>query len=318
MHTIKKINHKLTQYIINTVSTDKDLNYKNTVFLAGTGRSGTTWLSNVINYNNEYRYMFEPFNTNKVKSVKRYFNYLQYLKSDDKNIEHYQLVKRVLSGDINNLWISSYNKKINAKKRLIKDIRGNLMLYYMYKNFPEIPIIFVIRHPCAVTYSKMKLNWDTHLDIYLNQEDLLKDYLLPFRPVIEKVENEGSQFEKHIMMWCIENYVPLKQFNENDILFTYYENVCVYPEDEMPRIFNYIDQEFNERIYSKFKTPSQVSRKESAILKREDLINSWRQKVSFDQIERSNEILKMFGLDRLYNDQSIGITEELSGLLSNN
>ena len=40
-----------------------DLNYSpsNTVLIAGSGRSGTTWLSEILNYNNDYRSIFEPF-----------------------------------------------------------------------------------------------------------------------------------------------------------------------------------------------------------------------------------------------------------------
>ena len=30
-------------------------NYKKTIFIAGSGRSGTTWLMELINKNNEYR-----------------------------------------------------------------------------------------------------------------------------------------------------------------------------------------------------------------------------------------------------------------------
>lgn len=34
---------------------------ENSVFLAGFGRSGTTWIFDIINYKNEYRYTFELF-----------------------------------------------------------------------------------------------------------------------------------------------------------------------------------------------------------------------------------------------------------------
>ena len=40
--------------VIGTVYLDLDSNTRNTVFLGGSGRSGTTWLSQVINYDNTY------------------------------------------------------------------------------------------------------------------------------------------------------------------------------------------------------------------------------------------------------------------------
>ena len=36
--------------------------HRSSVFLAGSGRSGTTWLSEIINHRRGYRYVFEPFN----------------------------------------------------------------------------------------------------------------------------------------------------------------------------------------------------------------------------------------------------------------
>jgi len=32
------------------------------VFVSGSGRSGTSWLANLCNYRNDFRYLFEPLN----------------------------------------------------------------------------------------------------------------------------------------------------------------------------------------------------------------------------------------------------------------
>ena len=40
---------------------DLSRDYRRSVYLAGDGRSGTTWISEIINCDNRYRYMFEPF-----------------------------------------------------------------------------------------------------------------------------------------------------------------------------------------------------------------------------------------------------------------
>ena len=37
-------------------------NYKKTIFIAGSGRSGTTWLMELINRNNEYRLEYLTLN----------------------------------------------------------------------------------------------------------------------------------------------------------------------------------------------------------------------------------------------------------------
>ncbi len=44
--------------------------YRQTVFVSGVGRSGTTWVANIINYANDYRFMFEPFHPQRVDVVR--------------------------------------------------------------------------------------------------------------------------------------------------------------------------------------------------------------------------------------------------------
>ena len=43
-----------------------------TIFIAGIGRSGTTWVAETINYFNEFRILFEPFFPAKTKQLKDY------------------------------------------------------------------------------------------------------------------------------------------------------------------------------------------------------------------------------------------------------
>jgi hypothetical protein len=169
--------------------------YRKTVFLAGTGRSGTTWLQEVINYNNAYRIMFEPFHSKRVGLIKEW-NYRQYLRSDNLDDKFIKPASAILSGKIRHEWIDRSNRKHVAKKRLIKDIRAQLLLKWMKHNFPEIPIILMIRHPCAVANSKLKLKWDAHLNDFLMQDKLMIDFLNPFK---KEIEGAKDLFDIHIL-----------------------------------------------------------------------------------------------------------------------
>ena len=60
---------------------------------------------------------------------------------------------------------------------LIKEIRANLMLGYLYDHF-QPKIIYLVRHPCAVTYSRTFMNnFGADVNDILSQEELTcKDY----------------------------------------------------------------------------------------------------------------------------------------------
>ena len=40
------------------------------VLISGSGRSGTSWLANICNYKNDFRYIFEPLNPKKIRTKK--------------------------------------------------------------------------------------------------------------------------------------------------------------------------------------------------------------------------------------------------------
>ena len=133
-------------------------NYKNSIFLSAVGRSGTTWVTDLINFNNNYRYIHEPFHPNRINQVSHY-KYIQYIKPENKDPFFFVPAHNILSGRIRSLWTDSSNTTIVSSKRLIKDIRTNLLLKWMNVNFPEVPIILLLRHPCAVANSWLKLGW---------------------------------------------------------------------------------------------------------------------------------------------------------------
>jgi len=292
---------RIKNIILSELTHDLNSDYRNTIFLAGTGRSGTTWISKVINHRNEYRYMFEPFHPYKV-NICNHFRYRQYLRPENKEPRYLRTAEKILSGQINNYWIDSHNNKLFAKKRLIKDIRANLMLKWIHVNFPDMPIILLLRHPCAVANSKLKLNWNTHLEEFLAQDELIEDHLAPFKKEIEKARDD---FEKHVFLWCIENYLPIKQFSVGKIHLAFYENYCADPREEIRRLFLFLNKNIDESVFAKLCIPSELTRKDSAIITGDSLIDGWRKYITNEQIRRTIDILNIFGLDKIYSEESI-------------
>lgn len=271
---------------------------ENTILVAGTGRSGTTWLGNIINYKNEYRDMFEPFTSEYTKECD-HFHYKQYIRPDSNNKYYLEIAHKILSGNIRNEWVDRYNKRFFCNKRLIKEIRANFFLKWIKCNFPSIPIIFIIRHPCAVAHSRIKLGWKTYLEDILAQEDLVRDYLIDH---IEDIKSTTSNFEKQIYLWCIENYVPMKQFKKGEIYSIFYEHLCLNPEEEVKRLFTWLGQEYNSKVKQAMKTPSPMSKKHSAIVTGDSLVSNWKKDIGEDQVSNAMRIMERFELNRLYGE----------------
>lgn len=297
--------------LLGSLYVDLKRDYRRSVFLAGSGRSGTTWLSEIINYRNEYRYVFEPFYPDRV-SLCGNFRRKQYLRPDDRREEYLEPARTILSGGLRNAWADRFNRKHVARRRLIKDIRANLLLGWMRANFPEMPQILLLRHPCAVTDSRLKLGWKDILDDTLEQEDLVEDFLQPFEA---EIRNAKTLFERSVFLWCIENYVPLRQLELESIHISFYELLCMQPEAEMRRLFAFLGKDFDGEVYRSMKRPSSLSRRESAVVLGERPVDSWTRTVSDAQRERAIEILSLFGLDRIYGASSLPDPGGVHGLM---
>lgn len=291
-------------------------NYHNTIFVAGAPRSGTSWLQDMVNYKQEHRIVFEPFHSKKTKEVK-HFHFRQYLSPDNREERYLAPARDILSGNVRNSWVDNYNKKFFVQKRLVKDVRTNLMLKWIKTTFPEIPIIYIMRHPCAVALSRRERGFSTHLNVYLDQNQLMMDHLKPFEHIIN---NAKDMFDKHMIMWCIDNYVPLQQFLKGEMHIVFYEHLCIQPNEEIQKIFKFLDTpcDINDPVLQGLiKKPSLLSRDGSAILHQKNLIDEWKTGINEAETKRAVELLKLFSLDRAYDAEPLPRIDDGNELLAN-
>lgn len=129
--------------------------FRQTVLVAGSGRSGTTWVQEIINHRGSYRVVFEPFHPKKIGALSQWKE-RQYLRPENDSARFLGPAGDILSGRIRNEWVDQHNRRLIAGKRIVKDIRTNLSLRWIKEHFPEVPIVLVLRHPCAVASSQLK------------------------------------------------------------------------------------------------------------------------------------------------------------------
>lgn len=283
----------------------------NVVFLAGSARSGTTWLSNLINFKNDYRYIFEPFWGEKVQMC-RAFGTRQYLRSGTDDERYLGPARAIISGRVRNKWADQFNQNFDNRRILVKDIRANLILYWLRNWFPGMRFILLLRHPCAVALSRMRLQWKADLVRFSSQRDLVTDYLQPF---LLELDSASDEFNKHVTSWCIENYVPLKLFAGHELHVAWYEYLCVEPRENLERLFSFLGSSLDERVFERLREPSPVSWNTSAVLAGADRVHGWKRQVTESQIRRASEILDRFGLSVLYSDDPLPNRDGLQAFL---
>ena len=298
--------HKWVIYpLFSRLYRDTDPDAGKSMLVAGTGRSGTTWVAQIISSQLPSRVMFEPFYSTLVAEYAG-FNYFQYMRPEQANEALHTYCQRVFSGTIRHAWIDRMVNTINPQYRVVKEIRANLFLKWIRHQFAAMPLLFVIRHPCAVVRSRMQLGWATDGDIqpFLSQPDLIDDYLSDKMDIIEKATTPE---QKHAIVWCISNLIPIRQFASGELPVIFYEHLCLQPQIEIPRIFKAIGQAYDTSVFKSLNRPASTATRDSAIMSGRDKVNLWRSQLSPGQQDDILSIVHAFGLDHIYGDSPLPV-----------
>lgn len=291
-----------------------DLNHdlKNTILVAGSGRGGTTWLAEIINADNDFRDIFEPVRPLHSAAC-HHFKDRQYLRVTDSEPRFVKPMRYVLEGRTRSYYSDQFNTRFFCSRRIIKEVRLNNLLKWINVHFPEVPLVWIIRHPCAVAHSRLTGTWKGAHDIadLLSQPELVADHLAPFVNLLQDAQDE---FERHVAVWCVENYVPWRELKQGDALVIFYEDLCTQPEEQVKRIAQFLSLDNPESMMLRTAHPSSQVRTNnknftSAVLLGQDPVSFWKRYVTPAQVQRAMRLVDAFGLSRLYGPEPLPLTQ---------
>ncbi|MBA3562418.1 MAG: hypothetical protein H0W33_00110 [Gammaproteobacteria bacterium] len=238
--------------------------------IAGSGRSGTTWLLDALAEANGLRPVFEPLHTD-TSSVGRKFGHA-YLTRNSNCAELKAMLSAAAEGALNTIWTDYRMKpgrlRIGLKHfrspaelrvlmhkwrelahryaagrgkktrcaTIVKCIRANLMLDWIHSSI-DARIVLLMRHPGAAVESRLRFaaHWDPFplLKKYRNDTALMSG---PINRQAARMNRAMTRTEALTAIWCIENLVPAAQAASNGYLVTFYEELLERPETEWPRV----------------------------------------------------------------------------------
>lgn len=289
---------RLRRRVAATHPLDFNRTFDSLVFVAGTGRSGTTWLVDLLNADRRYRVIFEPFRAKwGVVGERRLPRYIRPLNDDPELIE---TVRRILLARFpSNQWTARGSERIFSKRRIIKDVDSNLRLAWFRAQFPRFPVVLIVRHPCGVAASRARLGDLTTLNAFLTDRDLLEDHLAPYAKRLRSLE---TPFEIEVARWCVETYVPLRQASAGlDIEVVLYERLVADPEGTVARLLDRLGLPAPRGLAHRVGVPSLTAYREDEPLESAALAaDEWTRRLAEDEIARAVELIELFGLDWLY------------------
>jgi hypothetical protein len=298
---------------------DPDPAVARTLFLSSGARTGSTWASEVINFDNDFRYLFEPFSM--VVPLRPSWaptlepdDRLRYIRPSCDDADLKAQAELVLSGRFRHPEVDqyNYNSRVVFNRRLVKETKSNLFLKWLHQTFPEMKSILLLRHPIPTVLSRLYKKSETdagertaeYRRLMFGQPDLVADHLAPFRDVLERAD---TVIEQRLAVWCAQNYVPLRQFKTGEIHVMFYESLCVDPEGELQRLAAYLGEELSEakldRALRRVRRPSStIHRDVKEFPDGRDVISRWQKEANDEHLAAAKKLLSAFGLDKIYGE----------------
>ena len=279
------------------------------ILLAGSGRSGTTWLAELLVAKSNIQMIFEPENPSWTKEIRPLTGWGPslrvrsfYLQSRVQNVEWFSFWQNVFTGHIRNKFTDQIRTSFFPNGYLVKMIRANLMLGYIYNNF-QPKVVYTIRHPCAVITSRMALKWVADVKDILTQEELVEDHL---RPWLGQIEKEKDQLGAQAVWWAVENMVAMKSLAEIPHIKVTFESLCLQPEMEVNRLRNELGIDIPKNLEPVISRPSQTSFQKHSHTSTIKRLSQWKSKLDSNSQKKILNWAHRLGIET-YNDSLLPV-----------
>lgn len=317
--------------------------FEKPLVIAGSGRSGTTWVQDVIASANGLKTIFEPLLPVLDDTAKKYAD--RYLTAEVEAPQLNAYMDRIFSGSLDNVWTNYrvrpdrlkpsleqfkscskarafyrryknllnnyriYNKGPNDGVS-VKFIRANLMLEWLEANY-DINVLFILRHPCAVIESKLRLDqvardagliedmgdWDPYarLERYFKDGLFMQDYITPYIGELDVFDL--SPAEANTVIWCLENRPILTKGPGYGRSLACYETLVSSGSEEWERIADELS--INGLVDKSLLTkPSQQASQDfHSAASISSKLSRWQDRFVESDKKRIDDVLTLFNID---------------------
>lgn len=262
----------------------------------GLPRSGTSWLAKAISLSRGVSYYFEP---DTVLDESHYYKYLPEAAEEQFLSDH---LRRSLHGKVVGEYtiaeqgIRELALRPFAHTVLVKLVRFSLSLNWFARNFPDVRVIQILRHPVPQFLSWSQRGWDPGyaLGLLLRQPELIEGPLRSYKDVMQGAE---TYWEMAGAFWGAVARMQYDSHRPGWYLFEH-EWYCYDAEARVRWLIEDLGMEWNSRIegfiYGKSGNPSRPGYGSWRDPFSE--IHKWEGRLSEQELRQLESTIKEFGL----------------------
>ncbi len=259
------------------------------VVIFGTGRSGTTWLAEIIAAAG-LKLIFEPLHPVEVPEVKG-FPFPNYLLPGDETPWE-PLLRSVVEGRVENEWTVRANP--GASRAVVKLIRGNLMMEWMMDRFVFQPV-YLVRNPLSVAGSMKEQGWDVGDRFVRYAMERIREKDGSFEGLEVLFDHPISRVEAFAIMWGYQNAIPLRRGLHERVIFVRFEDLVRDPDTTFGEVASRLGIEVTPEVREHYRKLS-FQRGKQSWEKGYDPTRAWKRSLTPGEVEDVCRIVTWFGL----------------------
>ncbi len=260
------------------------------VLVFGTGRSGTTWLAEIIAAGG-FKLVFEPLHPVEVPEAKG-FPFPNYLLPGEETPWR-PLLEKVVAGAVVNDWTVRANPA--AERAVVKLIRANLMMEWMLDRFDFHPV-YIIRNPLSVAGSMKEQGWDVGVRYVQHVMERIRAKDGSFEGLEELFDHAITAVESYAIMWGFQNSIPIRRGLPGRVSFIRFEELAKSPEEGIWPIARRIGLEMTPAVQHQLHKLS-FQRGKQSWEKGYDPTTAWKRSLTPREVEDVVRIVRWFGLE---------------------
>lgn len=280
------------------------------IMVFSTARSGSTWVQEVIASQKNIKFVSEPLLMNGVtrRQLGAEPSWRLTLPGGERESVLHDYFTRLFSGrcGYGSPLIRSEFFRRRYDRVILKLLRGQDLMNWCEDQF-SVKIVYLLRHPIPVALSREEYQ---RLPLFLENAEFCEKYLGDGRlERARQIFNHGSELERKVLDWVLQNIVPLKFLNRKKWLCLYYEDIVLSPDQQLQRLADFLDLDepaaARERLLQASASTHKSDAETQKYLKgqgaqsdsREFLVNKWLGRVTESEQSAVQAILDAFEID---------------------
>lgn len=288
---------------------------RDTLLVAGSPRSGTTFLAELLSQIPRSAILFEPEHLQQVPQARQAGLTWHMMKDPGEDWpDGERFFASVLHGELVTSWTASHvplGRALAPRTWIVKFVDANFLLGWLASRFPVRPPVLLVRHPCAVIASQLRRGWSNP------HPPRLKGFLARYPEFTDYLETLRNPTEFAAALWSMQTLAPLKLPKPWPFVLVTYERLANDPRAELTRLFDAWQMQIPDGIVERALRPSGTTDSGSALASGADPSRAWRTVLDRRQIDEILAVTRRFGLD-FYDDHGYPDLGRLDALTAAN